>query len=229
VCAVVCPDQDKSERVIERVNEIKATDTATTQAFDPSNQKEVGMPWSGSTIKAMPGTVKGVVSHTVKCLIFDEANLIDRTLYGAATPTQAAVQQPWTWALSSAWWQDGWFYDDWVKGTGGWTRILVRSKWDIKDGQIIPYIPEREFRAMWAEKGITAFYSETPSREFLELEMTRHPEKTIRQQYFCEFQPMSGNVFSSAWIEKVFTKDVEPLHKQAKNGVKKLGLLEGIK
>lgn len=231
VSAVVCPDQDKSKRVIERVDQIKQSDTATPQPFEPSNREEVGLPWTGSTIRAMPGTVKGVVSHTVKCLIFDEANLISRTLYGAATPTQAHVDDPWTWALSSAWWKDGWFYDDWTMGTGGWTRILVRAKWDIKDGKIVPYMKESEFKAMWLEKGIHAFYSDTPSREFLELELTRHPEKTIRQQYFCEFQSLEGAVFSEEWINSAFSKDVKPLftrgHTTAE--VKKLGLLGGIK
>jgi hypothetical protein len=233
VSAVVCPDQDKSKRVIERVELIKQSDFLVDRAFDPSNKEGVGLPWAGgSTIKAMPGTVQGVVSHTVKCLIFDEANLISRTLYGAATPTQAHVEQPWTWALSSAWWKDGWFYDDWTQGKGGWTRVLVRAKWDIKDGKIVPYMKESEFKAMWFEKGVHAFYSDTPSKEFLELELTRHPERTIRQQYFCEFQSLEGAVFSEESIEKAFTKDVKPLFNR-KGGldpkVKSLGLLGGIK
>lgn len=233
VSAVVCPDQDKSKRVIERVTSIKQSDTATTMAFDPDNREEVGLPWAGnSTIKAMPGTVKGVVSHTVKCLIFDEANLISRTLYGAATPTQAHVEAPWTWALSSAWWKDGWFYDDWTNGTGGWTRVLVRARWDIKDRKVVPYLPEEEFRAMWAEKGVHAFYSDYPTREFLELELTRHPERTIRQQYFCEFQSLEGAVFSEEWIQSAFTRDVKPLFNRnggSHPGLKGLGVLGGIK
>lgn len=233
VSAVVCPDQDKSKRVIERVSSIKLTDTATTAPFDPDNKEEVGLPWAGgSMIRAMPGTIKGVVSHTVKCLIFDEANLITRSLYGAATPTQAHIENPWTWALSSAWWQDGWFYDDWTKGTGGWTRILVRARWDIKDRKVVPYMRESEFKAMWAEKGITAFYSDFPTREFLELELTRHPERTVRQQYFCEFQPLEGAVFSEEWIQSAFTSEVKPLFNRkggATSQVKSLGVLGGIK
>lgn len=233
VSAVVCPDQDKSKRVIERVTAIKQSDEATAGPFDPDNREEVGLPWAGnSTIKAMPGTIKGVVSHTVKCLIFDEANLISRSLYGAATPTQAHVEHPWTWALSSAWWQDGWFYDDWTKGTGGWTRVLVRARWDIRDRKVVPYMAEDEFKAMWAEKGVHAFYSDYPSREFVELELTRHPERTIRQQYFCEFQPLEGAVFSEEWIQSAFSSEVKPLFTRtggATPAVKSLGVLGKIK
>jgi hypothetical protein len=107
----------------------------------------------------------------------------------------------------------------------------VRAKWDIKDGKIVPYMKESEFKAMWAEKGVHAFYSDTPSREFLELELTRHPEKTIRQQYFCEFQSLEGAVFSEEWINSAFSKDVKPLFTRGHmtGDVKKLGLLGGIK
>lgn len=154
------------------------------------------------------------------------------SLSSAATPTQAHVEKPWTWALSSAWWKSGWFYDDWTKGTGGWTRILVRCKWDLKDGQVVPYLPEREFKAKWAAKGVRAYYSDFPTKESLELEMRRHPETTIRQQYFCEFQDVSGSVFNDDWISGTFTRDVKPLFNR-KGGldpeVKALGVLKKIK
>ena len=209
VSAIVCPDQDKSKRVVERVEDIHLRDSGA-KAFEPDNTEEKGL-WNGSVIRALPGTVKGVVSYTVKLLGFDEGNLIPRNLYEAATPTQAAVSDPWIYAMSSAWYKVGWFWDDWHNGTGGWTRILVRAKYDIRDGRIVDYLPESEFKAMWAEQGITAFYSDTPTREFLELELTRHPESQIRQQYFCEFQDIQGAVFSDQWIERAFANDIQPL------------------
>jgi len=209
ISAIVCPDQDKSKRVVERVEGIHLMDT-TAPAFETDNTEEKGL-HNGSVIRALPGTVKGVVSYTVKMLAFDEANLIPRNLYEAATPTQAAVKEPWIYATSSAWIKHGWFWDDWHNGTGGWTRILVRAKYDIVDGRIVDYIPETEFKAQWAAQGVTAFYSDTPTREFLELELTRHPESQIRQQYFCEFQDIQGAVFSDQWIERAFSNDIQPL------------------
>jgi len=229
--AVVCPDQDKGKKVIERIGDIKLRDPGTP-AFDPDNTEMVGFPWSGSTIKALPGTIKGIVSPTLKFLCFDEANLLANALYIAATPAQAHVDDPWTWALSSAWWKAGWFYDDWVKGTGGWTRILVRAKWDIKDKKVVAYLPEAEFKAMWKEKGIHAFYSDYPTKEFLELELSRHPERWIRQQYFCEFQDLEGVVFTDDWITSAFTSDVQPLFSRKgglDSSVHPLGILKDIK
>ncbi len=226
--AVVCPDQDKAKRVIERVEVQKIADIGSP-AFLTDNSEEKGL-WNGSIIVALPGTIKGMVSRTVNFLAFDEANLVPRMLYGAATPTQAAVLEPWTYATSSAWWKSGWFWDDWDKGTGGWTRVLVRAKWDIVDRKIVPYLPEAEFKAIWAQKGIHAFYPDTPTKEYLELELTRHPENTIRQQYFCEFQDVQGAVFSDEWITAAFTSTVKPLHDKnapVDKSVRKLGLLDG--
>lgn len=208
VSAGVCPDQDKAKRVIERTELIRCSDPGAP-TFDPDNTEEVGIVRTGSIIKALPGTIKGVVSHTVKFLFFDESNLTEQYLYIAATPTQAHVDEPWTWALSSAWWKRGWYYDDWTKGTGGWTRVLVRSRWDIKNHRIVPYIPEAQFKAEWKERGVYAFYSDTPTKEFIELELTRHAEEWIRQQYFCEFQDTENAALSPDDISRMWSTSVE--------------------
>lgn len=206
--AVVCPDQDKSKTLVSRVAMIARNDESVG-GFEPDNTEEKGLA-NGSIIRGLPGTVKGVVSHTAKLLVFDEAGLVPRDLYDAATPMQAAVDDPWTFAISSAWWKRGWFWEEWNEGTA-WKKILVRAKWDIKDGRIVPAMPEEEYRAMWKERGVTAFYSPRPTKQFLEFELTQHPESTIRQQYFCEFQEIKGSVFTDAWITQAFTTDVKPL------------------
>lgn len=207
--AIVCPDQDKSKTLITRLAMIASKDE-NFGAFATDNTEEKGL-HNGSIIRGLPGTVKGVVSHTAKLLVFDEAGLIPRILFDASTPMQAAVEDPWLYAISSAWWKEGWFWEEWNEGTT-WRKIMVRAKWDIKNGEIVRAMPEDEFRAMWAERGVVAFYSAYPSKRFLEFELTQHSESTIRQQYFCEFQEVQGRVFTDEWIRSAYDSEVKPLH-----------------
>lgn len=208
--AIACPDQDKSKTMIKRVKEVgRKEDTV----WEPDNTEELGL--GGSRILGLPGTVKGVVSNAAKLLVFDEAGLmlgqIGRDLYSAATPMQGHVEQPLTFAISSAWWQEGWFFEEWDHGSA-FRKVLVRPKYDMVKREIVPaLIPEEEFKKQWLAKGVNAFYSDYPTKEFLEAEMKRHTERHMRQQYFCEFLERQGKIFTSAWIDKAVTKEVKPL------------------
>jgi hypothetical protein len=206
LAAIVCPDQAKGETLIERVRDVSAKDMQRPK-LDPDNTEAKGLP-NGSIIRGLPGTIKGVVSKTAQMLVFDEAGLIPANLYRAATPMQSAVENPWTFAISSAWYKDGWFWDEWDKGTA-FRKVLVRAAYEVRDRQIVDAEPEETFKARWAEKGVTAFYSPTPTREFLEMELSRHPEWQIRQQYFCEFQEVENAALTPEAIASLWAQGIK--------------------
>jgi hypothetical protein len=208
--AIVCPDQSKSKTLILRAKEIGRK--ANFQ-WDIDNAEELGL--AGSRILGLPGTVKGVVSNSAKLLVFDEAGLMydqhGRDLYAAATPMQAHVEEPLTFVISSAWFQEGWFWDEWATGTT-YRKVLIIPRWQLKNRKIVPAeMNDKELAAEWKKKNVVAFYSDTPSRAFLEAELQRHPEHYVRQQYFCEFLENKSKVFSSFWLEKAIDSTVKPL------------------
>lgn len=188
VTPIVCPNQDKSKIVIDRLKEVARLDPAHVK-WDPDNAGEVGE--NGAVVKGLPGSLGGVVGLTAPLLMLDEAGLIPRDLYEAATPMQAHVEKPELWAMSNAWWQQGWFWEAWDKGTG-WTKVLVRPPFDIQDGKIVDMTAAEQAAFLLDQKGlgINAFFSVTPVREFLEGELLKHAEYQVRQQYLCEFQPV---------------------------------------
>jgi len=211
--AIVCPDQDKSKTLVDRVRKIGAKENAV---WMPDNTEELGL--GTSRIVGLPGTVKGVVSRSAKLLVFDEAGLMlqekGRDLYSAATPMQAAIKDPLTFAISSAWWQEGWFWDEWSSPTSSYRKVLVLPRWTLsKNGKsIVPAeMNDAELRRHWKAQGIEAFYSDTPSKLFMEQELSRHPEYSMRQQYLCEFLELQGRVFKSEWFERATTDEIIPL------------------
>lgn len=216
LAAIVCPDQAKGEKLIERVQAIADMDPVKLR-LEPDNTEAKGFP-NGSIIRGFPGTIKGVVGSTAKMLVFDEAGLSPVALYRAATPMQAAVDRPWTFSISSAWWKSGWFWDEWDKGTS-YKKVLIRAAWDIKAGQVIPAEPEKRFADRWKERNVTAFYSPTPTREYLEMEVARHPEWVIRQQYMCEFQEIEDGALSPADVQRMWSDAVQPRRIGAENNV----------
>lgn len=210
--AIVCPDQDKSKTLISRTKMIGDRDGAV---WAPDNTEELGL--GESRVVGLPGTVKGVVSRSAKLLVFDEAGLMlgtqGRELYAAATPMQAHVENPLTFAISSAWWQEGWFWDEWSEGTA-YRKVLVLPRWTLDPNRrrIIPVEKtDAELRKEWRAKGVEAFYADTPTKTFMEQELERHPEYYMRQQYLCEFLEKQSKVFQSVWFDKALTDEVEPL------------------
>jgi len=230
ISAIVCPDQDKSKTLIDRVREIGRKDNAT---WSPDNTEELGV--EGSRILGLPGTVKGVVSKTAKLLVFDEAGLMlgeqGYELYAAATPMQAHVDNPLTFAISSAWWQDGWFWEEWSGGKT-YRKILVLPRWILRGKKILPAeMSDKELYAEYKEQGIHAFYAETPARDFLRMELERHGERYVRQQYMCEFLEKESKMFKSEWLDRATDNELSPLFSGPvveNNGFESKGILADV-
>lgn len=114
-------------------------------------------------------------------VIFDEAARVQDALYEAVRP-MLAVGKGRLIALSSAWDERGWFYDEWSNGSGEWLRVKVPA---TECPRIDP--------------------------AWLEAERTRVPHRVFQREYMCEFGDTEENVFSAALIQSVMSRDVIPL------------------
>jgi hypothetical protein len=88
----------------------------------------------------------------------------------------------------------------------GFVKVLVRPPLDIEDSRIVDLTEIQRARIVteWKDKGVHAFWSTTPTREYLEQELSRHPEWVIRQQYLCEFQEVQDQALSPEMVEQAF-------------------------
>src|SRR5262249_43861691 len=77
---------------------------------------------NGSRIIALPGKEANIrVYASVRLLVIDEAARVPDALFQAVSP-MLSVSRGRLIALSSAWGQQGWFYDAWQDGGDDWRR-----------------------------------------------------------------------------------------------------------
>lgn len=184
-CVVVAPSQDQSKLVMRVVEELSLRDGDLPAL---KNDNEFNKRWvTGSEIKAFPGTERSVRgSSAPDIIIFDEGTRILDETYAAVTPmTTAAGTQ--VIACSTAFGRRGWFYRNWTNPKSYYHKVLVRIPWDPVGDKLVDAMPEPEFKAMWAEKGVAAYYSKRHVKWEVQRDLDDHGEQWIRQEYCCEF------------------------------------------
>jgi hypothetical protein len=150
---------------------------------------------NGSRIVALPGSEKSVRGYSApRLIILDEASRIPDAVYKAIRPMLARAPEADLVAMTTPYGKRGWFYQAWSRSKR-WTKVLVRVAWEPRGLKLVPSMPEDEFRAYWAERGVIAFYSPFHSREFLEEELEAHGELWFRQEYCCDFVETEETVF----------------------------------
>jgi hypothetical protein len=139
----------------------------------------------GSRIIALPGNEASIRGYSAPSLvIFDEAARVDDELYHAARPMLVQSRGRFV-ALSSAWGQSGWFYEEWQHGGPEWERVKVTA----------PECPR--FDAQW-----------------LESERARVGARVFGREYLCEFGDTEETVFSTALVAAAMSADVVPLFRR---------------
>jgi Terminase large subunit, T4likevirus-type, N-terminal len=137
---------------------------------------------NGSAIYALPGaerTVRGFAA--VAAVIVDEAARIDTEMISAVSP-MLAVSHGRLLALSSAWSQEGWFWNAWTSEDASFERIEV-----------------------------TADECPRLTPEFLDSERELLGDRRYRREYECEFTGADDAMFSPELVRSMFTPEVEPL------------------
>jgi hypothetical protein len=114
-------------------------------------------------------------------VLFDEAARVLDALYEAVRPMLATGGGRLV-ALSSAWDERGWFYDEWSSNSPDWHRTKV-----------------------------TALECPRISAEWLAAERARIPHRVFQREYMCEFGDTEENVFSRELLARVLVDDIEPL------------------
>jgi hypothetical protein len=139
----------------------------------------------GSRIIALPGNEASIRGYSAPSLvIFDEAARVDDELYHAARPMLVQSRGRFV-ALSSAWGQSGWFYEEWQHGGPEWERVKFTA----------PECPR--FDAQW-----------------LESERARVGARVFGREYLCEFGDTEETVFSTALVAAAMSADVVPLFRR---------------
>lgn len=98
---------------------------------------------NGARVIALPGKERSVHSYTADLLIIDEAARVPDEVYHSASPQLSASKGRLV-ALSTAFSKTGWFYREWLEGTG-------YRRWSITARECPRHTPEflaRERRSM---------------------------------------------------------------------------------
>lgn len=203
VCLSICPSKEQAEISIRRVAEMMLRDiTMPSPRYDNVFSKE----WaSGSRIKALPGSERAVRGESAPDIIyFDEAARVPDDTYAAVTPMTTNTPTE-VIATSTAFGRRGWFYRAWSNPKAYWRKVLVRIPWDPVDGVLVDAMPEEEFRAYWAERGVHAYYSERHNKWEVQRDLDEQGELWVRQEYCCEFLEDEVGIFRHDDIVRMFS------------------------
>lgn len=167
-----------------------------------------------SRIMVVPATEKGARGFPEPdIIVLDEASRIPDEVYSSGVRPMLTNNPRCTlYAISTPAGREGFFYRAWE--TTHWERYEVRAPWDVTDDgmQLVPAIPEEQYRAERARKGIRAWYS--PRHYDLKIELENLLEmkaRTYRQEACVEFVEKEGAAFRYKDIEAMFTREVAPL------------------
>jgi hypothetical protein len=175
---------------------------------DGVTPKEFG---NASRIVALPGTERSVRGYSnPRMIVLDEAARVLDETYMALRPMMSRSDSVSDIiAITTAFGKRGWFYRAWSNQRSAWRKILVRIPWDLKGDHLVDAMPESEFRAMWAERGVSAYYSTAHSKEQLEEDLQEMDPMTFRQEYCCEFLEDGGGLFTYDDVLAAFSQDQE--------------------
>ncbi len=134
-----------------------------------------------SRIIALPGKEGTVRGYTADLVIADEAARVPDSAYVATRPMLAVSGGRFV-GLSTPAGQRGWFYTAWKDKTQDWERVKVT-------GRDCPRMTE----------------------DFLEQERQEMGDWEFRNEYLCEFQDTTDQLFRTEDIEAALTSGREPL------------------
>lgn len=202
---IVCPSQDQSKLVMRKLEQFVLADVRFPI---PTNDSVFEKYWGKSRqrVIALPGSERSVRGYSDPAtIIADEASRIQDDTYRAFRPWMTGGKTDLI-AMTTPFGKRGWFWEAWEQ-SDRWHKILVRVAWEVRDGRLVPAMPEDEFKAYWAERGVSAHYSPRHTREWCEEELDEIGEFAFRQEYCCEFLDVSDQFFSHDMIQRALVDD----------------------
>ena len=205
---IISPSEQQSKETMKKVDDFISLDPDIDLIGDASFEKKNR---NKARIIALPGTERSVRGYSKpRRIILDEASRIEDNTYKAARPYLVDNPEAKLIAVTTPFGKHGWFYDNWAENPN-WHKILVKPAYKLAEDNmtVIPDMPEDEFRDMWAEKGVSAYYSPRHTLEFLQEELATLDWWWWRQEYGCEFLESGHGVFDMNAIRDAFDDDTK--------------------
>lgn len=183
---IVSPSEQQSKETMKKVDELIMLDKEADLMGNASFEKKYS---TGSRVLALPGTERSVRGYSKpKLVIMDEASRIEDGTYKAVRPMFTGNPDGVLLAVTTPYGKMGWFYEEWT-GSTRWHKIMVKPAFILNDSrtEVIPDIPEAEFKAKMAHHGVSAYYSPRHTQEFLQEELETMDWWWWNQEYGCEF------------------------------------------
>jgi len=183
---IVSPSEQQSKETMKKVDELIMKDPNADLIGNASFEKKYS---NGARVLALPGTERSVRGYSgPKLIIMDEASRIEDGTYKAVRPMLTGNPDSVLLAVTTPYGKMGWFYEEWTKSKR-WYKIMVKPAFKLNGNrtEVIPDIPEEEFKAKMAHQGISAHYSPRHTQEFLQEELETMDWWWWNQEYGCEF------------------------------------------
>ena len=217
---IISPSRDQSAETMLKVEDFIYADKDLVLVKDSTFEKRFT---NGSRIVALPGTERSVRGYSgPHTIIVDEAARVLDSTYYAIRPMLTDNEDAELIILSTPFGKRGFFHHAWEYETM-WKKIYVKPGFIFKEKKVVPDIPEAKFKAIWKEKGVSAYYSPRHKKKWLEEEREVHPDIWLKQEYGCEFMAEGNAFFHYDDIMAAFTEDVTPLLKYEEENEEELG------
>lgn len=211
---VIAPTEDQAKEDILKIKDFIAHDP------DYPHLKRDGSDVialdNGSRIIVVVATDRSARGYSrPRTVVLDEASRIPDVVYkSGVVPMMNHNPQGRIYMLSTPFGKTGFFYDTWTRPTDTWTKIFVRTPYDVDPSSslnLIDAIPEEEFSAECRERGIIGLYSPNHAHLDEQLAILEEVGQTQYQQEFCcEFVEMDGQVFRDSDLARYFAGKASP-------------------
>lgn len=211
---VIAPTEDQAKEDILKIKDFIAHDP-TYPELKRDGSDVIALD-NGSRIIVVVATDRSARGYSKpRTVVLDEASRIPDVVYkSGVVPMMNHNPQGKIYMLSTPFGKSGFFYNTWTRKTTTWTKIFVRTPYDVNPMNSLDLIdaePEEDFRARCAEDGIIGLYSPNHANREEQLAILEEVGETQYQQEFCcDFVEMEGQVFRDADLARYFAAKGTP-------------------
>ena len=216
---VIAPTEDQAKEDILKIKDFIAHDpTYPDLKRDGSDIIQLD---NGSRIIVVVATDKACRGYSKpNTVVLDEASRIPDVIYkSGVVPMMNNNKKGRVFMLSTPFGRAGFFYDTWTRQTNTWTKMFVRTPYDVDPSNSLRLIdaePEREFKERCAAQGIIGLYSPNHADRAGQQEILEEIGETQYQQEFCcDFVEINGQVFRDADLKRYFENRGTPWNSPA--------------
>lgn len=211
---VIAPTEDQAKEDILKIKDFIAHDP-TYPELKRDGSDVIALD-NGSRIIVVVATDRSARGYSKpRTVVLDEASRIPDVVYkSGVVPMMNHNPQGKIYMLSTPFGKTGFFYNTWTRKTKTWTKIFVRTPYDVDPMNSLNLVdaePEEDFREQCAEQGIIGLYSPNHANIDEQLAILEEVGETQYQQEFCcDFVEMEGQVFRDVDLARYFAEKANP-------------------